>query len=206
MSDQRTIVVKDLGSGSEKPDKNIRKVSDIARYSAVPGKYGRFLYNIAAEFGDQAIIELGTSFGMSTMYMAFGCPGATVYTIEGCKAISEIAGQCFYETGLNNIKVFTGSFDEILPDILNLGIKPGLVFIDGNHRKGPLLKYFNLMTEVSDNKTVMIIDDIFNSKEMGEAWSEIKSCEKVSVTIDIFRMGIVFFRKGITPDNYIIRY
>lgn len=205
-SDQNSIVVKDLGSGSERLNKNIRKVSDIARYSSVPEKYCKLLSNMAAEFGDQIIIEFGTSFGMSTMYMAASCRGATVYTIEGCKAISDIAGQSFYETGLNNIKVLTGSFDEILPDILNSGIKPGLVFIDGNHRKEPLLRYFNRISEISDNKTVIIIDDIFYSKEMGEAWAEIKKHKKVSVTIDIFRMGIVFFREGMTQSNYIIRY
>ncbi len=91
--------------------------------------------------------------------------------------------------------------------LTNTGIKPGLVFIDGNHRKEPVLKYFNQIAEISDNKTVIIIDDIYYSKEMEEAWNEIKQLhEKVSVTIDIFRMGIVFFREGINHNNYIIRY
>ena len=72
--------------------------------------------------------------------------------------------------------------------------------------KNLYLRYFEKMAEISDNNTVIVIDDINYSTEMEEAWNEIKQHEKVSVTIDIFRMGIVFFRKGISHNDYIIRY
>jgi hypothetical protein len=74
-------------------------------------------------------------------------------------------------------------------------LKPGLVFIDGNHRKEPVIKYFSQMAELSDSKTVIIIDDINYSKEMAEAWEEIKLHQKVSVSVDIFRMGFYFSGK-----------
>lgn len=206
ISDRNSIVVKDLGSGSEKLKTNIRKVSDIARYSPVPLKYGLLLSNLAAEFGKPMIVEFGTSFGISTMYMASSCQDAIVYTMEGCPSVSDIANRNFLRSGLKNIKLLTGPFDEMLPEVINTHIKPGLVFIDGNHRKGPVLEYFNKMIEVSDNKTVIIIDDIHSSREMDEAWKQIKLHERVSVSVDIFRMGIVFLRKGISHNDYIIRY
>jgi predicted O-methyltransferase YrrM len=161
---------------------------------------------MAAEFGKPLIIELGTSLGISTMYMAASCTDTTVCTIEGCPATAGIARQNFVEAGLNNIKILEGPFDEILPGFTTTDVKPGLVFIDGNHRKDPVIKYFNQIAELSDNKTVIIIDDINHSKEMAEAWDEIKLHKKVSVSIDIFRMGILFFREGINHNNYIIRY
>ena len=206
ISDRRSIIVKDLGSGSEKLKTNLRKVSDIARYSPVPGKYGVLLSNMAAEFGKPLIVEFGTSLGISTMYMAASCTGAIVNTVESCPATSEIAKENFKEAGIKNIEVFTGSFDEVLPVIINSNNKPGLVFIDGNHRKEPVINYFNQIAEISDNNTVIIIDDIYYSREMEEAWNEIKRYEKVSLTIDIFRMGIVFFREGVNHNDYIIRY
>jgi len=205
-SDRRSIIVKDLGTGSEKLKSNKRKVSDIARNSPVPKKYGILLSNMALEFGNPLIIEFGTSIGISTMYMASGCPDTTVYSIEGCPAISDIAIENFREAGLKNITVLTGSFDEMWSAAISSSNKPGLVFIDGNHRKEPVLKYFTEIAEISDSKTVIVIDDIYYSKEMEEAWNEIKHCEKVTLTIDIFRMGIVFFRSGISSNNYTIRY
>lgn len=206
ISDQRSIIVNDLGSGSERLKTNVRKVSQIARYAPVKRKYGILLSNMAAEFGEPLIVEFGTSFGISTMYMASGCPHAKIKTIEGCRETSEIAKQNINEAGIRNVEVITGSFDEILPVILDKSNTPGLVFIDGDHRKEPVIRYFTQIAKRSDSKTVIIIDDINYSKEMEEAWEEIKRFDKVSVSVDIFRMGIVFFREGIVHNDYIIRY
>lgn len=206
ITDPRSIVVKDLGAGSEKLKTNLRKVSDIARYSPVPEKYGILLSNLASEFGKPLILELGTSFGISTMYMASSSADSVVYTVEGCPSIAEIADLNFKSAGLSNVKLLTGTFDEALPVVAETGLKPGLVFIDGDHRKDPVLRYFNQIAEMSDNETVIVIDDIYYSNEMEEAWNEIKLNEKVSVTVDIFRMGIVFFRKGTSRQTYTIRY
>jgi predicted O-methyltransferase YrrM len=206
IADHRSIIVSDLGAGSEYMKTNLRKVSDIARYSPVPLKYGLLLSNLAIEFGNPLIVEFGTSFGISTMFMAAACPETMVYTVEGCPETAEIADQNFKNAGLTNIKLFTSSFDRILPVIKQSENRPGLIFIDGDHRKGPVLKYFNKMAELSDNKTVIVIDDIYYSTEMAEAWKEIKKYDKVSATVDLFRMGIVFFREGMTHTDYTIRY
>lgn len=206
ISDHRSIVMKDYGSGSEENNGKLKRVSEIARYSSVPEKYGRLLAGLSAMFGKSAIIEFGTSFGISTMYLAAGNPAAVVYTMEGSDAIAEIAKENFVEAGLININLLTGTFDQSLPEIEEKRIRPGLVFIDGNHRKDSTIEYFNRMVELSDENSVIIIDDIYYSSEMGEAWTEIKKNRKVSTTIDIFRMGLVFFRSGMTRNDYIIRY
>lgn len=205
ISDSRSIIVNDLGSGQEKSKSKIRKVSEIARHSAVPQKYGILLSRLAAEFGKPSIIELGTSFGISTMYMALSALGSDFHTMEGCRECAAIAEENFKTSGLE-VELHTGPFDSLLPELTQSGIRPGLVFIDGNHRKEPVLKYFGELLSVSGESTVIVIDDIYNSREMSEAWTEIKRNENVSATIDIFRMGIVFLRKGITRNNYIIRY
>ena len=206
ISDSRIIRVNDLGSGSGSGQKNERKVSDIARRSPVTLKYGILLANLAAEFGKPAIIELGTSFGISTMYLAAPDKETKVYTLEGSSEIAGIARQNCIEAGLGNIEILEGSFEELLPGLALRSIKPGLVFIDGDHRKKPVLNYFEKIAEMSDSNTVIIIDDINYSREMRETWEEIKLNDRVSVTIDLFRMGICFFRKGINHNNYIIRY
>jgi predicted O-methyltransferase YrrM len=206
LNDKKTIEVIDLGSGSNKMKSNYRKVSDIAKYSPVNKKYGVLLANLAAEFGKNGIVEFGTSFGISTMYLAASLPETIVYTIEGCPSVAEIADENFSVEGFNNINLLTGSFRDMLPEISDTGIKPGMVFVDGNHRKQPVLEYFNKMVEISDCNTVIVIDDINYSKEMAEAWSEIRNHKNVTCTIDIFRMGLVFFKNGISRQHYVIRH
>lgn len=203
LSDKRIIPVIDLGAGSTRMKSNLRKVSDIASHSAVPKKYGILLMNLAGEYGVENIIEFGTSLGISTLYMAKGSPGTMVYTMEGCPETSEVARENFSIAGAENINLLTGVFDDLLTD---LKFRPGMVFIDGDHRRESVVRYFRKMSGLSHNDTVIVIDDIHHSKEMEEAWDEIKRDEKVSFTVDIFRMGIVFFRKGMSRYNYVIRY
>jgi hypothetical protein len=107
---------------------------------------------------------------------------------------------------LKNIKVPVGSFKEKLPQILDAGQAPGLVFIDGDHRMDSLLWYFEAIAGKAEDYTVVVIDDIYLSPEMKEAWSVIKKHKKVSVTIDIYRFGIVFFRRGINNNHFIVRH
>ncbi len=205
--DNRVINVTDLGSGSGKMKQGLRKVSEIAGTSAIPEKYGKLLYYMSEEFGNPGVIELGTSLGISTMYLAAPLQGATVYSIEGCPETASVAEANFRKAGFDNIKLLTGTFDEMIPAaIANLNVNPGLVFIDGDHRKEPLLRYFNALADISDDKSVIVIDDIYHSEEMAEAWILIRNHYRVTVSIDIFRMGIVFFRKGMNKAGYVIRY
>jgi predicted O-methyltransferase YrrM len=206
LADPRSIKVIDLGAGSKKMKTSLRKVSDIARYSAVPGKYGILLSNMAKAFGKPLILEFGTSLGISTMYLASSCPDAEVITMEGCATTSAVASDNFREAGFTNIRIFNGSFDDILPEIRAKKTCPGLVFIDGNHVKEPVISYFNQVADMSDNNSVVIIDDINSSRGMAEAWCEIKNHRNVTLSVDIFRMGIIFFRKGLDHFNYVVRY
>lgn len=206
LADTRSIYVTDLGAGSRIMKSKLRKVSDIARYSSVPKKYGILLANMARNFGKSGILEFGTSLGVSTMYMAAFCPDTEIITMEGCPATSGIAKENFRKSGMNNIKMLTGSFDELLPELKRKALSPGLVFIDGNHRREPVLKYFNEIAEMTGQDSVVIIDDIHASRSMSDAWKEIKKHEKVTTSVDVFRMGMVFFRSGMARYDYTVRY
>ena len=185
---------------------NMRKVSDIARYSSIPRKYGILLYNMAREFGNKVIIEFGTSFGISTMYLAASDTGAMVHTIEGSDTVADIAESNFALAGFKNIILHRGKFEEVFPSIISKTDSPGLIFIDGDHIREHTLNYYGMVSRSATQETVLIIDDINYSREMAEAWNEIKRSENVSVTIDLFRTGLVFFRKGIAKCDYVIRY
>ena len=204
--DKRVINFRDYGSRTIKREPDLRRVSDIAKHSPVSKKYGQLLFRLSSAFGKQMIIEFGTSLGISTMYLAFSRPDSHVYTMEGCQEVSEIARENFREAGLSNIILLTGRFEDLFTEIRTPGIRPGLVFIDGNHRQTPTLDYFNLVAGISGDETVVVLDDIYHSPEMAEAWGIIRNDGRVTATIDIFKMGIVFFRRNITPGSYLVRY
>lgn len=200
----REIDVTDLGTGIS----GKRMLREIAERSAKDKKYCELLFRLTYHFKPATILELGTSLGISTAYLASANPNAKVITIEGCPQTADEAKKNFESLGLNNIESMVGNFDDKLSVVLRQlpTADCRLVFFDGNHRKEPTLRYFNQLLEHTTNDSLFIFDDIHWSDEMEQAWEEIKSHPKVSVTIDLFFLGLVFFRKEQAKENFILLF
>jgi predicted O-methyltransferase YrrM len=206
LTDKRTINKLDFGAGQGGKRRSLSKVPDLARHSAVPGKYGKLLARLAGEFGGNGILELGTSLGISTTYMALSRPDAPVRTIEACPETAKIAIQNFSVAGASNVSLVIAQFKNALADMKQTGFSPGFVFIDGDHRKEALLENFGEICSLTNDSVLIAIDDIRYSAGMYEAWTSIKNDRMVSVTLDFFRLGLVLLRKNIAKHHYIIRY
>lgn len=200
------IHCKDLGAGGMINTERVRAIRDIAKRSVKPAKYGKLLFRLVNYFQPKTILELGTSLGITTAYLRAGSLKSELITVEGCPEISAIAEKNWEQLGYKNIHLHMGDFDTVLPALLTNAPAVDFVFFDGNHRKQPTLEYFRQCLEKSHDKSVFVIDDIYWSEEMKEAWEEIKANERVSVTIDLFYLGLVFFRKGQAKEDFVIRY
>lgn len=207
LSDTRVIEVTDLGAGSAGQRGAERRVSEIVRHAAKPPKYGRLLFRLAQYFAPATILELGTSLGLSTAYLASGAASAGVITLEGCPEIARIAQDNFELLGLGRIRLITGHFDDTLGPAL-LGLKKlDMAFIDGNHRKEPTLRYFSQCLTRTHPGSVLIFDDIHWTAEMESAWNEIMAHPAVTLSIDLFFLGLVFFREEFhEKQHFVLRY
>ncbi len=194
----------DLGAGADNTSE--KTISSIARNSIKSAKEAQLLFRLANHFQPQQIIELGTSLGISTAYLASSNTKTKVVTIEGCSEIAELARQNFKHLKLKNIEQKVGNIDTVLPKVLDSLSKIDFVFFDGNHRKAATINYFNICLRKANESTVFIFDDIYWSAEMMEAWTEIKNNNRVTVTIDLFCMGLVFFRKEEAKQDFLIRF
>lgn len=198
------ISVNDMGAS---PGTKEKMVSDLASKASMPPKYGKVLFHLVQYFTPHTIIELGTCLGIGTAYIASALPSARVTTIEGSQSIADLASQNFNKLHLNNIDQLVGNFDDVLPGLLKQIDKVDLAFIDGNHRYEPTLRYFNLLLSKSHEKTILVFDDIYWSEEMTRAWLEIKKDPRVSLTIDIHRLGLVFLHKDkLAKEDFTLRY
>ena len=207
LRDTSVIEVEDFGAGSSVIKTKRRRVDKIAASSLKPKKFAQLLFRIVQFYKPANIIELGTSFGVSSAYLAAGNPSAKLYTLEGASAIAGIAAQNFNKLGIKNIELITGPFADTLPKLLAIIPAPGLVFIDGNHRREPTLEYFYKLLNCSTPATILIFDDIHWSKEMEEAWEQIKAHEAVTLSIDLFFIGIIFLRKDFkVKQHFSIRF
>ena len=201
------VEVNDFGAGSSGLNGKMRKVKDIAHRSLKSPKYAKLLFRIANYCQTENILELGTSLGVTTSYLASASSHAKVYTLEGAPAIADIAKANFKKLGLNNINTVTGNFDDVLAPVLDRMGTVDLAFLDGNHRKAPTLRYIDLLRAHLHEKSIVILDDIHWSREMEEAWATARGDTSVTCSVDLFFIGILFYNPDFkTKQHFMIRY
>ena len=200
------INVVDYGAGSSVLGGKSREVSGLVKQSSIRSKYGKLLFRIVNETNPESILELGTSIGISTVYLALTDKRRKVTTIEGCPETSQFAGELFDELRCDSIHRITGRFNDVLPAFVAQQSKLDFVFFDGHHLKQATMDYFNICLSKAENDTVFVFDDIHWSKGMEEAWNAIYSHPQVTVSLDLFQLGIVFFRKECQKQHFIVRY
>jgi predicted O-methyltransferase YrrM len=207
LKNKSVLELQDLGAGSRVNKRLQKTVAQLARSTVKSKKYSRLLFRLVKHYQPSTIIELGTSLGITTSYLAEANPNATIITIEGSQPVHEIARSNFKQLGLNNITALNGNFDVLLPSVIPQLPVLGMAYIDGNHRYQPTMQYFYQLIEKINNDAILVFDDIHWSHEMERAWIEIKLHPAVRCTIDIFFMGFVFFKNEFKEkQDFIIRF
>lgn len=202
LSDNRIITLADFGAGSHLNKNLVKQVKQIAGDALKSPKLAQLIYRLAKNAQPQNIIELGTSLGITTAYLSKACPQSHVLTVEGCPQTAGIALQNFKALLLNNVELQVGNFNDLFPKIIKEVKQLDLVYVDGNHTKEATLNYFNLCLSKITENSLLIFDDIYWSKGMKEAWAEIKENPQVSLTVDLFWLGLVYFRKGQAKEHF----
>lgn len=207
LNDKSLMDIDDFGAGSTVESKKQRSVSSIARNAAKSTRLSQFLFRIVHYYQPRVIIELGTSLGISSAYMASAAPEAKLITIEGSPSVAIAARNHHNFLNLKNIEVMTGKFEDVLPRILEHVNGVDLAFVDGNHRYEPTKFYFEQLLTKASSQSIFIFDDIHWSKEMEDAWRMVKAHKAVTASIDLFFLGIVLFSSAFkSKRDFTIRF
>lgn len=204
LADETTITVEDFGAGSKINKTPVRKVSAIAKNTLITPKFGQLMFRLAAHFKPNTVLEIGTSLGVSALYLAKAAPEAQIITLEGSTSVAKIAEKQFKTLLANNVTIITGEFSQSLPVAINKLKSIDLAFVDGNHRYAPTLQYFDTLKPHLHHDSVVIFDDIHWSDEMHQAWEAIKQDPSVTLSIDLFFKGIVFFKPGFHAKTHLV--
>jgi predicted O-methyltransferase YrrM len=205
--DRRILHIDDYGAGSVVNKSKKRTVKDIARSTLKPKKFAQLMFRMVDFYRLNTIVELGTSLGITTSYLASANAFANVLTFEGAPQIAKVARENFRLLELDNVHLIEGNFDNTLPAHIHRFETVDLAFVDGNHRKEPTLRYFNQLLQKCHDGSIFIFDDIHWSEEMEEAWKHIQQHPSVTLSIDLFFIGLVFFRREQkVPQHFVVRF
>jgi len=184
------IEVVDLGAGSKVSNSSQRKISKIAGSALSPPHKAQFLFRLCRHLQPNSILELGTSLGLSSLYMYKAYSKTKLTTIEGSAAIASVAQQ-YFDAEKADIKLLNLPFDQALEiDELKLS-NFDLVYIDGNHTEEATNRYVDVLYSQLNDKGVMILDDIYWSKGMMKSWHNLSIDDRFAFSVDLFDHGLL---------------
>jgi predicted O-methyltransferase YrrM len=201
--DHRRIKVSDFGAGSSYGGGNERTISRIAKQSLKSKKYAQLLFRLAHHLKPKRILELGTSLGLSTSYLALSNSKTEVVSIEACPNIHREAKSTFKQFEVKNIQAINATFQEVLPDLMG---RFDIVFIDGHHNGPACLAYLEALKKNLNEEAFVVVDDIRWSQGMFEAWLKMKQDPFFQVKLDVFELGILIRRPQQANAYHILRY
>lgn len=202
LTSTQQIDMVDLGATSPHFQSQQRSLSKIAATSASPKALCELFMRLTSHIQAKAIVELGTSVGLTTLYLAHQ-PESHVTTFEGNKALIQVAFTHLEYFHKKNVKVIAGNIDQTLPDFIQNPAKIDFALMDANHRYTPTLRYFELLAKRIHTKGVIVMDDIYYSPEMEKAWTEIKRHPLVYSSVDLYRCGLLFFDPALNRQHYV---
>ncbi len=194
LQNRTQLHIEDHGAGSKVNNSKTRTVADLARNSAISKATGRKLFRLVNFCKPHTILELGTSLGISGLYLHAAALHARMITMEGCPDVAAQARQNFNIMNAHHIEVRSGTFDELLPSALQDLKTLDFLFLDGDHRSGASLRYFEQCLAFAGESSVFVIADIHWSNEMETAWKQLRLHKRVRFSVDMFHFGILLFR------------
>jgi predicted O-methyltransferase YrrM len=199
------IEVTDFGAGSRVFKSNKRQIAQITKNAGISSKRAELLFRIVRYFQPKSILEIGTSLGLATSALSLANKNSEIKTLEGCPNTIHQCQLQLQKFNINNVECINTEFSSYLKNSKISAPNYELIYFDGNHSKQATLAYFELLLPTITNETVWIFDDIHWSLDMEETWKIIKNHPKVTVTIDTFQWGIVFFRYEQEKEHFVIR-
>lgn len=182
--------------------KSNQKVRVLAKSVLKKPRLAQLIFRLAQNSLPKQVIVFDANFGISAAYLAKACPQAKVIAVENCAEIAAIANQMFEDLELNNVQLVIDNFTEALTTNGPLDF----VYVDGKQSKKTILAYFTWCLPQLHNQSVFICKDIHQSEEMKDAWAELKNHPQVTVTIDLFWLGLVYFRKGQAKEHFKLKF
>ena len=194
-----------------RPSQNVytrhpRKVSDVVKKTAISPKHARLIFRLINKFNPNVSLELGTGVGVTTAYIASAKKHNIVYTVDKNNELTDYARHNLQYLDIENVRIINDTFEEAIKKIIRLNKKIDFLLIDGNHTKTATITYLSQMYSLFHNDTIIIIHDIHWSPEMESAWKTIINNPDIKLAIDLFFMGIIFFKSELNKQNFVIKF
>ncbi len=162
-------------------------------------KYNQLLFKIVNYYQPKNILTIGESLGNTLFYLALTNNNVQIFSYVESINLQATALQSMQLLGIENVVFYN--------DILELENNNwDMVFIN-QPNETDLLKHVEILLSKLHSQSILIIKNIHSSKAMKAAWGNIQQQASVTLSIDLFQLGLVFFRpENKVPQHFTIQF
>ena len=161
-------------------------------------KRSRLLYRVIRHYEPDSVVSFGSITALNATALAMGHLQTRVYLEQ-----SEDFLETLNSMGVINVNLIQPSeFDSERFRRLNTGF----VFFGRDSFEEDTWDYLVDCLSYKTVDSVFIFEGIHHNRDIEDAWEEIKANEDVSVTFDLYSIGMVFFREGIEKQDFVLKF
>lgn len=179
-----------------------RPLCQVALREAISHKQGMLLFRLANYFRSKHIIQLGPAMGISTLYLTSYASGLKCIAIEHVPGFARVASEVLVRAGRNPVDLRVGAYRELFPKALVDMEKVDFVFFNTLYEQQHNLYLYEEAVKYVHPATVFVFEGIRQTRQMRNFWKEICGRPEVTVTMDLYSMGLVFFDPKLYKRNY----
>lgn len=180
-------------------------VSKLTKREAVNQKQGKLLFRLTNYFKPTRILQVGSGMGLSTLYMTSYDKKVNCVVLEHEAAFTPVL-EWVYEKARTPVNLYTGSYKETLMPALKELKTVDFILFDIAPESGDIEYLFRECLKCAHEKTVFVCVGINRSRVMSCFWKEICANSDMTVTIDLYSLGIILLEKKLHKRNYIVSF
>jgi predicted O-methyltransferase YrrM len=176
-------------------------IAKVVEREGIRPKRGALLFRLTNYFQPEKILQIGSTMGLSTLYLSSYRPGLTCVSIETVPEYTSISRWVYQKAARTAIDLQAGDYQTLLPLALERMGKVDFVYFNTPIETFPS-QLFDICLKYAHNDTAFVIEDIRVNKSMRKFWKTVCEHPKVSVSIDLYSAGIVLFNKNLHKQMY----
>lgn len=199
---QSEVHVEDFGAGSKIFGKSAkRRISDIYKTSSSPHWKSCLYFRMLNYLKCKKILELGTNLGINAFTLSGLGKDVNIVTVEGSEELCRHAENLMLEYHIPNVRIYHQHFDDFLEQY-DLSCTDAVI-IDGNHKGEALKRYTQKIMSDSTELKIIILDDIYWSKDMYDGWRVLQvQSESSFIFLDFYHFGVILKKNDLMEKKY----
>ncbi len=169
-------------------------------------KYGQLLFRLVNFFKPNHVLQIGFSREVEILYLLSALDKGKLTLLE--ENITDISLAEMISNQFKPFEIKPAINIETLDSIRNKNHIPDFVFFNITHNTEMTYALLEKILSNIDEHThvIFVIDSIRKNKEMKNLWKTITSNPKVTITMDLYVLGLVIFNKKLYKRNYKVHF